>query len=259
MFKDILLVKKKNIAILTLNRPKVLNAFSLEMRQDIGQALQEISEDDDIRAVIITGAGRAFSAGGDMKSWGGSKDTNIMKTIIEAAHRAVTNLIALEKPVIAMVNGDAIGAGCNLALACDLVIASENARFGEVFVKVGLGPDWGGAYLLPRLVGLAKAKELIFTGKIISAKEACKIGLINRVVSNEDLEMEVMKLAEKLSNMATKAIGMGKTFLHKAWNMDIHEVLKYEAQMQNELMKTADHQNAVKSFLNKRKPVFNGK
>lgn len=259
MFKDILLVKKKNMAILTLNRPEVLNAFSLEMRQDIGQAFQEISEDDDIRALIITGAGRAFSAGGDMKSWGDSKDTNIMKTITEAAHRAVTNLIALEKPVIAMVNGDAIGAGCNLALACDLVIASENARFGEVFVKVGLGPDWGGAYLLPRLVGLAKAKELIFTGKIISAKEACEIGLINRVVSNEDLEMEVMKLAEKLSNMATKAIGMGKTFLHKAWNMDIDEVLEYEAQMQSELMKTTDHQNAVKSFLNKRKPVFNGK
>ena len=259
MFKDILLVKKKNMAILTLNRPEVLNAFSLEMRQDIGQALQEISEDDDIRAVIITGAGRAFSAGGDMKSWGDSKDTNIMETITKAAHRAITNLITLEKPVIAMVNGDAIGAGCNLALACDLVIASENARFGEVFVKVGLGPDWGGAYLLPRLVGLAKAKELIFTGKIISAKEACEIGLINHVVSNEDLEMEVMKLAEKLSNMATKAIGMGKIFLHKAWNMDIHEVLEYEAQMQSELMKTTDHQNAVKSFLNKRKPVFNGK
>jgi len=259
MYRDILLEKKGNIAILTLNRPEVLNAFSVEMRQDIGTAFYDLAKDDAVRAVVVTGAGRAFSAGGDIKTWGDSKRTNSMEIITQAAHRAITNLIALEKPVIAMVNGDAIGAGCNLALACDLVIASKDARFGQAFVKLGLGPDWGGAYLLPRLVGLARAKELIFTGKNISGEEAFEIGLINRVVDNKDLEPEVMKLAEKLSGMATKAIGMAKTFLHGAWKMDITEALEYEGSMQQELMKTEDHKNAVKSFLKKNKPVFEGK
>lgn len=251
--------KNKNIAILTLNRPKALNSFTLDMRQYISTVFLDIADNDDIRAVVIKGAGRAFSAGGDIKSWEDTKNKDNIKIITDAAHRAIKNLITLKKPVIAMVNGDAIGAGCNLALACDLVIASEEARFGEVFVKLGIGPDWGGAYILPRLIGLARAKELIFTGKIISAKEAFEIGLINQVVSNENLETEVMKLAEQLSNMATKAIGMSKIFLHKAWNMNIYDALDYEARMQSKLMETMDHKNAVIAFLNKSKPVFKGK
>lgn len=259
VLKDILLEKRGNIALVTLNRPDALNSFSVEMREGLAVTFENFAGDDDVRAVVVTGAGRAFSAGGDIKGWGDIKKTNKMQAVMEFAHRAVRGITSLEKPVIAMVNGDAIGAGCNLALACDLIIASESARFGEVFVKVGLGPDWGGAYLLPRLVGMAKAKELLFTGKIIGAKEALGMGLINSVVPQEKLKETVMKLAEKLSRSATKAIGMTKTFLHTAWQMDLKEALEYEAFAQNELMKTVDHQEAVKAFLNKTKPVFAGR
>lgn len=259
MPKDILLEERGNIAVVTLNRPEVLNAFSIEMRERLAVTFENFAKDDNLRAIVITGAGRAFSAGGDIKGWEDLKDKNMMRTIMEFAHRAVTAITSLEKPVIAMVNGDAVGAGCNLALACDLIVASENARFGEVFVRIGLGPDWGGAYLLPRLIGMAKAKELLFTGKIIGAKEALEIGLINSVVPHKELEETVMTLAEKLSHSAIKAIGMTKTFLHKAWQMDLKEALGYEAFMQKELMKTTDHKEAVKAFLNKTKPVFTGK
>ena len=259
MTKDLLLERKGNVAIVTLNRPEVMNAFSVEMREGLAEIFEGFAEDDEVRAVVITGAGGAFSAGGDIKGWGDLKDDNRMKTLMGFAHRAVKAITSLEKPVIAMVNGNAVGAGCNLALLCDLVIASENARFGEVFVKVGLGPDWAGAYLLPRLVGITKAKELLFTGKIVGAKEALEMGLITDVVPSEKLEETVMKLAEKLSQSATKAIGMTKIFLQKAWGMDLKNALEYEAFVQMELVKTVDHQDAVKAFLNKQKPVFKGK
>jgi len=259
MLKEILLERRGFVAIVTLNRPEVLNAFSFEMREGLAETIENLAKEDDVRAVVITGAGGAFSAGGDIKGWKDLKDENKMKTIMGFVHRAVKGVTSLEKPVIAMVNGDAVGAGCNLALACDLIIASEKARFGEVFVKVGIGPDWGGAYFLPRLVGMAKAKELLFTGKIISAKEALDMGLINDVVPPDDLEETAIKLAERLSQSATKAIGKTKIFLQKAWQMDLEEALAYEASMQTELMKTVDHQEAVKAFLNKEKPTFIGK
>ena len=259
MLKDILLERKGNIAIVTLNRPEVLNAFSIEMREGLAITFENLAKDADARAVVVTGAGRAFSAGGDIKGWGDLTDEKRMKTIMGFVHRAVKGIMSLEKPVIAMVNGDAVGGGCNLALACDMVIASENARFGEVFVRIGIGPDWGGAYLLPRLIGMAKAKELLFTGKIISAREALEMGLINQVVSPDKLEETVMKLAETLSQSATRAIGMTKIFLHKVWQMDLREALEYEAFMQEELVKTEDHREAVKAFLSKTKPFFKGK
>jgi 2-(1,2-epoxy-1,2-dihydrophenyl)acetyl-CoA isomerase len=259
MQNEILVEKKENLAKVTLNRPEVLNAFSIEMREGLANIVDNLAADDDVRAVVITGAGRAFSAGGDIKSWGDLKDENKMKSIMGFVHRAVKGITSMEKPVIAMVNGDAVGAGCNLALACDLIVASENARFGEVFVRIGLGPDWGGAYLLPRLIGMAKAKELLFTGKIISANEALEMGLINNVVPLENLEETGMKLAERLSRSATRAIGMTKNFLQKAWHMDLEEALNYEALMQKELMETTDHKEAVKAFLNKEKPTFIGR
>ncbi|MDY7034383.1 MAG: enoyl-CoA hydratase [Thermodesulfobacteriota bacterium] len=259
MEKEILLEKKESVALITLNRPEVLNAFSFEMREGLAVTFESLAEDDDVRAVVITGAGRAFSAGGDIKGWGDLKDENKMKKIMGFVHQALKSITTMHKPVIAMVNGDAVGAGCNLALACDMVIASENARFGEVFVRIGLGPDWGGAFFLPRLIGMAKAKELLFTGKIITAQQALEMGLINKVVPADELESTTMKLAQKLSQSATRAIGMTKNFLHKTWLMDLEEALEYEAFMQKELMKTTDHQEAVKAFLNKTKPTFSGK
>ena len=257
--KDILVEKREGIAKVTLNRPEVLNAFSIEMREGIGTLFESFVNDDTVKVVVLTGAGKAFSAGGDIKGWGDLKDEGRRKLIMTLAHRAVTAVTVLEKPVIAMVNGDAVGAGCNLALACDLVIAAEAARFGEVFVRLGLGPDWGGAYFLPRLIGLAKTKELLFTGKIISAREAEQIGLINQVVPADQLEETVMKLAAQLAQSATRAIGMMKTFLHKVWQMDLANALQYEAYVQSECIKTEDHQEAVRAFLEKKKPVFKGK
>ena len=259
MLKDVLVEKKKNIAIISLDRPEALNAMSLDMREGLADTFEELAELDDVRAVVLTGSGKAFSAGGDMKSWEGPDKDKIIKSIMEFARRTITAITSLEKPVIAMVNGDAIGAGCNLALACDLVIASENARFGEVFVKIGLGPDWGGAYHLLRRIGMVKTKELLFTGKIFSAQEALDMGLINQIVPLMELEETTMKLAEKLSRSATRAIGMTKSYLHSVWQMDIKEALKYEASMQIELMKTIDHKESVKAFFNKSKAVFIGK
>ena len=259
MPEDLLVEMKNNVAIVSLNRPDVLNSMSLEMRAGLADAFEGFAKDDNVRAVIVTGKGKAFSAGGDVKGWNDPNDENRMQKIMESAHRAVKAIYSLEKPIIAMVNGDAVGAGCNLALACDLIIASENARFGEVFVKIGLGPDWGGAYILPRLIGMARAKELLFTGKLLGAKEALEMGLINDVAPQQELEETAMKLAEKLSQSATIAIGKTKKFLQKAWQMDIIESLEYEADMQKELMETTDHQQAVKAFINKDKPVFIGK
>ena len=259
MPEDLLVEMKNNVAIVSLNRPDVLNSMSLEMRAGLADAFEGFAKDDNVRAVIVTGKGKAFSAGGDVKGWNDPNDENRMQKIMESAHRAVKAIYSLEKPIIAMVNGDAVGAGCNLALACDLIIASENARFGEVFVKIGLGPDWGGAYILPRLIGMARAKELLFTGKLLGAKEALEMGLINDVAPQQELEETAMKLAEKLSQSATIAIGKTKKFLQKAWQMDIIESLEYEADMQKELMETTEHQQAVKAFINKDKPVFIGK
>jgi len=257
--KDILIEREAGVAKVILNRPEVLNAFSIEMREGLGIIFEEFARDDSVRTVVLTGAGRAFCAGGDIKGWGDLREESRRRLIISLAHRAVKAITSLEKPVIAMVNGDAIGAGCNLALACDLIIASESARFGEVFVRMGLGPDWGGAYFLTRLVGMAKAKELLFTGKIISAREAEQMGLINQVVPPDQLESTVMELANKLAQSATRAIGLTKTFLNQVWQMDLSRALEYEAYVQGECIKTEDHQEAVKAFLEKKKPVFKGR
>ena len=256
-FKDIILDKQEGIAKITLNRPDAMNAFSLGMREEVGTAFESFASDDEVRAVVLTGAGRAFCAGGDIKGWGDLGDDGL-KTLLTLAHRAVRAITTLEKPVIAMVNGAAAGAGCNLALACDLIIASDKARFGETFVKVGLGPDWGGAYFLPRLVGMAKAKELLFSGKVIDANEALQIGLVNQVVPSDQLEATTMELAKQLAKSATKAIGLTKSFLHKVWQMDLDAALEYEGNVQAACIKTYDHQEGVKAFLEKRPAEFRG-
>jgi enoyl-CoA hydratase/carnithine racemase len=165
---------------------------------------------------------------------------------------------SIEKPIIAAVNGDAIGGGANLALACDLVIASEKARFGQTFVKVGLIPDWGGLYLLPRLVGMAKAKELIFTGKMISAIEAERIGLVNKVVPQEEWETAILKLAKELAESPPRAIGISKSLLHKSLESDIETMFELEANVQPLLFSTKDFGEGIKAFLEKRKPRFVG-
>ena len=219
------------------------------------------ADNPDVRVVVLTGAGKAFCAGGDMKRMetGTGLTPPEQRDEIRTNHRIVKTIHEMEKPVIASVNGVAVGAGCDLVLACDMRIASEKARFGEVFANVGLVPDAGGTYFLPRLIGSAKAMELILTGRIIDAREADRIGLVNRVVPHDDLKKETMAFAEKLAQGPPLAMGMAKTAIYRGMQMDLASELEYEAYAQSILMETEDYQEGVKAFSEKRLPNYKGK
>jgi len=258
-YQDIIVRKDVGVAVITLNRPDVLNALRPKMRDEIGDAFESFQKDDAVRAVVITGAGRGFCAGGDLRIMDKLKKPEYRDMVIGQIHRAVTAITGMEKPVIAMVNGAAGGGGCNLALACDIIIASEKAFFSESFIKLGLVPDWAGAFFLTRMVGIHRAKEIAFTGDRVDAKEAERIGLINRVVPHEQLEAATMELAKRLANSPTKAIGFIKKMMYKAWLMDAGSVLEYESFVNSQLFNSHDHEEGVKAFLEKREPVFKGK
>ena len=258
-YQDIIVRQDDGVAVVTLNRPDVLNALRPEMRDEIGDAFEGFQKDETVRAVVLTGAGRGFCAGGDLRLMNQNRTPEFRDMILGQVRRAVTAITELEKPVIAMVNGPAGGGGCNLALACDIIIASEKAFFSEAFIKIGLVPDWAGAYFLTRMVGIHRAKEMAFTGDRVDAKEAERIGLINRVVPHEELEATAMALAKRLANSPTKAIGYIKKMMAKACLMNVDSVLEYEAFVQGRLLNTHDHEEGVKAFLEKRSPVFKGK
>lgn len=248
------------VTTVTLNRPEALNSLSLEVEETLQELLPRLEADDGTRVVVITGAGRAFSGGGDVKEMcpGGAWDISAgeRQERLEALHSVAVALHALPKPVIAMVNGVAAGAGCNLALACDLRLASEKAKFGLVFRNVGLGDDMGGAWLLPRLVGMGKALELFFTGEIIDATEAHRIGMVNRIVPAESLVEETYGLARSLAAGPAKALGLIKEELYGGITWSFQELLDFEAQRQSALMSEHDHQEGVAAFVEKRPPVF---
>jgi len=257
-YQDLIIRKEDKVAVVTLNRPEVLNALRPEMRKDIANAFESFHHDDSVRAVVLTGAGRGFCAGGDLRLMTEPKTPESREKTFGIIRRAITAITSLEKPVIAMVNGPAGGGGCNLALACDIIFASEKAIFSEAFVKIGLAPDWAGAFFLTRMVGLHRAKEMAFTGDRVSAVEAERIGLINRVTTPETLEETTMELAKRLADMPTKAIGCIKKMMQKAWHMDVGSVLEYEAFVNTQLAGSHDHMEGVKAFLEKRPPVFKG-
>jgi 2-(1,2-epoxy-1,2-dihydrophenyl)acetyl-CoA isomerase len=265
--KAILLEKEDGVTTITLNRPDALNAIDMQLREELIAALKEVSEDEDVRAVLITGAGRAFCAGGDVKLQSkrmerGEKPVET-KDIIQSSriglNTAVTLISNLEKPVIAAINGVAAGAGCSLALACDIVFASDKARFSAAFVRVGLMPDTGGTYFLPRHVGLHKAKELVFTGDLIDADEAEKIGLVNKVVPADDLMKYAGDYARRLAKGATKAIGMAKIALNRAVTVNLASALEFESYAQSICFQLEDHVEGTKAFKEKREAVFKGR
>jgi len=260
-FKNVLYEVKDNIAVIVLNRPDSFNALDPLTFQELLAAVKAARDDRQVRVVVITGAGKAFCAGGDMKRMesGTGLEPPEQRDEIRTNHQIVKNIRDMEKPVIASVNGAAVGAGCDLALACDLRIASEKARFGEVFCNVGLVPDAGGTWFLPRLIGPAKAFELILTGRIIDAQEAERIGLVTKVVAPEALEAETMALAGKLAQGPPLALGMAKTAIYRGMNMDLAAELEYEAYAQSILMKTEDYQEGVRAFVEKRRPEYKGK
>lgn len=262
-FETVLLKKENGVTTIMLNRPEVRNALNTKMEDEIAAAFESVRQDDDTRAVVFCGAGKAFCAGGDIR---GLKELTATNTALEsrsslrnATMRALKAITTMEKPVIAMVRGAAVGAGCNLALACDLIIASENTSFGEVFTRVGLASDWGGTYFLPRLIGLVRAKELFFTGRIFDAREAERIGIINRFVPDEELESTVYKLAQQLADGPTRAIGILKTQLNNGVDRDLTSALEAEASAAGMLFHSEDHKEGIDAFLEKRTPKFRGR
>jgi len=258
-YQHIILEMKEGIATLTLNRPKQLNAIDRTMTDELGRALAQLGEDEKLRALVLTGAGRAFCTGADIAVLEELTSPLAVRNWTQEAGRIVLALANLEKPVIAKVNGLAVGIGCSIALATDIIIASENAQFSFIFRQVGLIPDGGALYNLARLVGPAKAKELIFTGKMISAKQAEKIGLINKQVPGEELDKKVDTLAKQLATGPTAALGIAKKILNKGLNMDLSSVLECEALGQTIAFGTEDFKEGTKAFLQKRAPKFKGR
>lgn len=245
------------VARIVLARPERLNALTGEMKVQIAQYAHELSLDRSVRAVVLCGEGRAFCAGADVGTMTGF-DMPAGRARIQSAHRAILGLAHLDKPLISAVRGATVGVGWSLALASDLIIASETARFGLVFKKVGLAPDGGAAYFLSQYMGVLRAKELMLSARLIDAAEALRLGLVNEVVGDDQLEARAMGLAEELASSATFALAMGKRLFAGAFRPSLEEFLELEAHVQNEVLQTQDHREGAAAFLEKRKPQFKG-
>jgi len=248
------------IAILSLDRPDVFNSFNREMALLFQKKLDACEKNPNIRAIVVTGEGKAFCAGQDLKEVTSAELNPGFKKIIEEHYNPIISRIRkIEKPIIAAVNGVAAGAGANIALACDVVIASENASFIQAFSKIGLVPDSGGTFFLPRLIGFQKASALMMLGDKIPAHEAEKLGMIYKVVSPENFMEEVMNIASILSNMPTKALGFTKRLLNESMNNSLENQLEMEGKLQIESAQSEDYAEGVDAFVQKRKPNFKGK
>lgn len=250
--KNVLLEKEGHVAILTINRPKALNALNSETLIDINSAIDELEKDDSIYAVIVTGAGeKAFVAGADITEM---KDLSALeaRSFSRLGNKAFRRLESLEKPVIAAVNGFALGGGCELSLACDIRIASEKAKFGQPEVGLGITPGFGGTQRLARTVGLAMAKEMIYSARIVKADEALRIGLVNRVVAPEDLLMEAKKLANTIAVQAPIAVKLSKAAINGGMQMDIDTAVSYEAELFGQCFSSLDQKEGMTAFVEKR-------
>jgi 2-(1,2-epoxy-1,2-dihydrophenyl)acetyl-CoA isomerase len=258
---DLIETVENGIAILTLNRPERLNALSMEIRTGLLEALERLGHDNSVGCIIVTGAGRAFCASGDVKSMGDRSAAGFEPRAvgIQFSNRIPRLMRTIPKTVIAMVNGVAVGAGLSMALACDLRVAGRSARFGTGFLKIGLSGDWGGTWTLTRLVGTAKARELYLLGDMISADEALVNGMVNRVADDADLLSTTMAMARRIADLPQIAVGYAKRNLHAAETGDFQTVLDMEAFNQARCSQTEDHREAVRAFAEKRRPVFQGR
>ena len=247
------------IATLTLNRPEAKNALSNEMRVELDAALEECTAraGDDIKVLIITGAGGAFCAGGDVKGMGDrSKDPIANRTRMRGSHTTMYQLAQLELPVISLVDGPAAGAGANIALAADFVLATPRAYFMQAFGRIGLVPDWGGFYILPRMVGLQKAKELVFTARRVYAEEAKELGMVLDIVGQDTAMDEAREFAGRFRNASTSAIGIAKNILNQAHNQDHRTLIELEASGQSIARMSDFHKEAVRRFRDKEPSLY---
>ncbi len=259
-YETILYEVSERVATITLNRPDKLNAFNDVMIQESIDAFKQAGRSDDVRCVLITGAGRGFSSGQDLKDVQEREDNfSIGDHLRRGYNRLIERMVTLEKPVIGAINGVAAGAGCGVAVACDLRIASEEAAFIQVFSKVGLVPDSGSTWLLPRLIGYARAYEMAVTADKVGADKALQWGLVNQVVPAGQL-MEIARAwAQRLADGPTKAYGLTKRAMYRAWDSNLQEALEYEAMLQNVASQSADHREGVQAFLEKRAPQYQGR
>ncbi|NLY10048.1 MAG: hypothetical protein GXZ11_09230 [Tissierellia bacterium] len=253
--ENLLLKVENGIGILSVNRPKVLNALDSQVLKEISMAMDEIAQDDSIRVLVITGEGKSFVAGADIEEM---SVLNAVEGAVfgEVGMTAMRKVELLPKPVIAAVNGFALGGGCELALACDIRIASSKAKFGQPEVGLGITPGFSGTQRLPRVVGAAKAKELIFTGEIIDAKKALEIGLVNDVVEPEELMDKVLELAGKIAKNSKSAVSMAKEAINRGIETDIETGINIEKNLFGLCFSTADQKEGMKAFLEKRPPQF---
>ena len=259
MYRNIVLEEKDAVCILSLNNPERRNALTEETKDEMLSALESVNENEKLRALIITGKGPAFCAGGDTRKIGNELSEEEIRRVMQKSQILLKTIVGLRKPVIAAVNGDAFGMGCNLALSADFVVASEKAKFCEVFVKIGAFPDFGALFFLPRLVGIYQSRELLYLGEVIGAEEAKKIGLVYRVVPHKDLGREAENLAVRLGKMPTESIGRMKHILNRSFSMRLEDVLEEEIKEQIYLSKTLDFREGIKALLEKRKPKFQGR
>ncbi|WP_423798144.1 enoyl-CoA hydratase/isomerase family protein [Neobacillus sp. SAB-20_R2A] len=259
MGNEHLLVKVENgIMKLTLNRPDSLNAFSYEMKQGIMDALKEARNNDDVRVVTIQGAGRAFSAGGDVKSFHKLGGTSVYDALYHT-NELVMAIRSFEKPVIALVHGYAAGAAFNYALSCDMIIAAEGSKFIMSFTKIGLVTDGGGSYFLPRIVGAQRAKELLFSAEPIDAKQAFEWGIVNRVFQADEFEEKAMEFVSKYANGPSKAYEMTKKLVNQSFVSDLDEMLELERLSQVIMMQTEDYKEGIAAFKEKREAKYIGR
>jgi len=259
-YKLIKVEKGNKIAVLTLNRPEALNAINAELHTELEDIFADVAQDNDVNVVVLTGAGRAFCAGGDVKGMDARQFDDPLKARVPLRYgkRLIHNMIEVEQPIVAAVNGDAVGLGATLALFCDIIIASEKARFGDPHVRVGLVAGDGGAVIWPLLCGVAKAKEYLMTGDLISAAEAERIGLINHVVPPGEVMPKAMELGHRLANGPTRAIRWTKLACNKRLRDEVNLVLDTSLAVETISMLTEDHREAARAFVEKRSPKFKG-
>ena len=261
-YETIILDTDSSVATITLNRPDKLNAIGGPMREEIGAALEQIEADQELRVAVLTGAGRGFCAGGDidnLKRLREAGDEQGFQDILAKGKGVSRYIRSMSKPVIAAVNGPCAGAGFSLALSCDMRIASEKASFGPSFARIGLHPDWGGSWLLPRLIGTARSCELVFTGNMVSASEAERIGLANRVVPHDELLSTVAELALAMARNPPGVLRLAKQSIYGSLTSDFETAAAAETEAQMECFRSNDFLEGVTAFLEKRKPRFTGR